>query len=820
MYDERNDVQSDINDAQKFASDSAISAVRSIKGEIDNHKPASSEINPESFAEKANASSEAQQTSQNSFADEASQSNVEKQAQELNSNINSEKQKQAQESTAKTSPNATQASEASSFAGGANANTTASSTASTSAEGMATTAGETTAQGAGTATAASATEAGATATETGATVAEAGTATAEAGATATASTAGSTAAKSAGNPWLFIALLGASLLHKGVSKSSEEATGQSESETGLGIAGAIMIFVVLACIICLTLFGPVFMFVYKVYSAFNDAKNFIENIPAYIEEQKKEDFFEKMFPGVDIDSEINSIRSFDAESVEVCKDIIDYSIYKSLKEYTWNVLISPSANWEQFKRGFSATVTYRTLLKNPYPYALKNADGTYITVSEYLKDYTKVENNDFNYAEFFAILMQSGKFNYDSFSYSDFYDLLVNQKTTSYLIELEIGDLVYVKKEGFVSYDASMELTEEQIAAMEEDVEYVAEEEKKESWWETWWDNAWGGYDVKVYPAGLKELYSIVDASLYDEHKYSKGLTNDAMLDEQERWVRGVISGVDLGPSCEEVRSKRSNVYSLLYDMQKNQSGQVKLPSGRSAYSYCTNYLTEIAGIDYTQVYLDHRLDLYTSYIPEGTSFILDMYSYINQLTYDRYIFKRGTWNGEGTDPRSSIYDEGCIDCCYVMVYEYFYRKSLSVPEICANYVNDKRQFEWGRFMKDYGLNNHYEKLGYNEGEIKTTLCRGTPVILYYKGRWEHNGIVYHRDASSYHYIVIMGFDDKGFYVYDPANKRVTENGPIPYGAFYSVADKNFYKFDVPESCTVYFLTNPYIEGGENGEQP
>ena len=84
----------------------------------------------------------------------------------------------------------------------------------------------------------------------------------------------------------------------------------------------------------------------------------------------------------------------------------------------------------------------------------------------------------------------------------------------------------------------------------------------------------------------------------------------------------------------------------------------------------------------------------------------------------------------------------------------------------------------------------------------------------------EHNGIVYHRDASSYHYIVIMGFDDKGFYVYDPANKRVTENGPIPYGAFYSVADKNFYKFDVPESCTVYFLTNPYIEGGENGEQP
>ena len=806
MYDDRNDAQSDINDAQRFASDIAKDTTKAVKKGIDKHKQSQAPTSPEAFSENVTGPHEpTNPTAHNSFADEASQSNVEQQAQNLKNNIDAQRKMQVQENATQFAQSASGSSGASATAAAATSTaSTASSTATATAEGATATA---------TATAEGAT---ATATAEGASAAS----TAGAGATTASSTAGGSASGAAGGPWVFLAILAASLLSRGAVKSGEEATGQSEKETGFGAAILIGVVGLLICLVCLPLFGPIFMFVYKAYAAFNSAKEFILNIPAYIEEQRKEDFFEKMFPGVDIDSEINTIRSFDSDSVEVCKDIIDYSIYKCLKEYSWNVLISPSANWEQFKKGFSATVTYRTLLKNPYPYALKYADGTYVTIGQYLKDYTKVENNDFNYAEFFAILMQSGQFNYDSFSYSEFYDLLVCEKTTSYLIELEIGDLVYVKKEGFVSYDASMELTEEQIGAMEEDVEYVTEEEKKESWWDTWWDNAWGGYDVKVYPAGLKELYAIADASLYDEHKYSKGLTNDAMLDEQERWVRGVISGVDLGPAYDDVRSKRSVVYSLIYDMQKNASGQIKLPSGRSAYSYCTNYLAEVAGIDYTQVYLDHRLELYTSYIPEGTSYILDMYSYINQLTYDKYLFKRGSWNGEGTDPRSSIYDEGCIDCCYVMVYEYFYRKSLSVPEICANYVNDKRQFEWGRFMRDYGLNNHYEKHDYNVPEIQAALCNGTPVILYYHGRWEHNGIVYHRDASSYHYIVVMGFDGKGFYVYDPANKRVTENGPIPYDAFYNVAEKFFYKFDVPSSCNVYFLTNPYIEGGEKGEQP
>lgn len=655
--------------------------------------------------------------------------------------------------------------------------------------------------------------AGAVAANT-ATSASAGAAAAEAGAAAGGAAAGGSsgaAAGAAGGPvgWIVaaaVAVLGAGA--KLAKKDSETLTGDSDNGLGtiLLVFGGLLLG--LAFMVAI-LFGPIFGIVATVYNSFNTVKEAVMAIPAYFEEQKKESFFEELFETKEVDGIITATRVANEDAMEVYKDIIDYSIYLALNDYCQDLFWGFKTNISFMKEGYSAGTTYSKLRAQPYPYALqKDYSGTnYYTVSDFIKDYKKdkdkrsINNDDLNYAEIFAVLEQNTAFDYDAFTYSDFYDLLVNQNTTSLLIEVEVGDMVYIKKEGLSSKDTDDFLSDEEIDDNNANME---ESEEKDEDAPGFWDKVFGTYDVHVWPAGLMELYGIAGDSPYNAHKYVDAKPNWQLLDYSELWVRKMFPTVNLGPSFEDSRSVRSLVYSKLQDQYPGIT-----PTGRSAYSYCENYIAEeIHGITYKQTYCDDRIQLSTKYVPTGSSYILDMFGYINQLKYDESL-KRGKWDGTGTDERTSIHDKGCIDCCYVMVYEYFYRNPLNVPLVCENYVNSVGDFERSTFTSAYHFSEK-ENYTYNADTIRSELAEGAPVVMYMYGKWEYNGITYKKSENTGHFIVIMGYDDNGFYVYDPANENTTENGPIPYEAFRYALSKKIFCFNIPAECTVRYKVSKY----------
>ena len=286
-------------------------------------------------------------------------------------------------------------------------------------------------------------------------------------------------------------------------------------------------------------------------------------------------------------------------------------------------------------------------------------------------------------------------------------------------------------------------------------------------------------YDCEIAPYGLLELYTIAGTDPNDMNANEYTMRNIDVLDISERWLRAKISDVSLGLDA------------------------------RSPMQYLDSNLISkgIEGLFSSDIYYKHavglRDQLTCNYVPDGQSVILEMQSYINQGKYpDNY---------RGTDGRGqSIKAAGCCDCSYAMIAMYLNRANYDIVSISRTYVSNNN-FRGKDFLNSVGLKEDVRDGAYSASSVIGYLTEGLPVMLHISGKWVYNGITYHGSTNG-HFLVIMGFDDVGFYVYDPGSNQNTTNGPIPYAAFSHVAGKSIRVISRKSTFMPHYLVNTYLD--------
>ncbi len=172
-------------------------------------------------------------------------------------------------------------------------------------------------------------------------------------------------------------------------------------------------------------------------------------------------------------------------------------------------------------------------------------------------------------------------------------------------------------------------------------------------------------------------------------------------------------------------------------------------------------------------------------YNPTGESVILEFRDcYINQGDPKWGSTLRGDGRViPGTDPprHYTIGNSGCIDCCYAMCCHYFNQTCIPMADVSTKFVGGQ-SFQFGSFCSAFRMDFKQDKSGSLPKErIKKHLMDGNPVIMQIKGRWvDGNGRVLHASSST-HYIVIYGYDERGFYLADPGNGANSKGVPVSF---------------------------------------
>lgn len=162
--------------------------------------------------------------------------------------------------------------------------------------------------------------------------------------------------------------------------------------------------------------------------------------------------------------------------------------------------------------------------------------------------------------------------------------------------------------------------------------------------------------------------------------------------------------------------------------------------------------------------------------IVEGKKVVLQMNQFILQGNQPWSGLVRGSISGNST-----IGKAGCTDCSYLMAVSYYTGISFDVGDMLSqSKYYDGNAFNSGVLLSEYGLSQSRYS-GYDVNAIRDAIDNGSPVILQIDGWFSFH----QRDTG--HFMVIMGYDDEGFMMYDPASTDNSYNysgRSIPYEAF------------------------------------
>lgn len=716
----------------------------------------------------------------------------------------------------------------------------------------------------------------------------------------------------------------------------------SDSEGGTSFLAIIGIVVAFTIAVILIVLAPAIVTVYLLTQMAEPINGImtqgivgyaVQSVESYMDEREKEKFFQKLL-GEDWHNAAELTREWSAETVEVCKDIVDYSIQRAYDQYVWEILFN-LGNYKDFLfDGYNPYETYKKFKAARHPYStrkVRSSDGSehYVTIQEYIDNYDKpgYENDDLNYAELFTVICQNGKFSYSSFSYSEFYDVLVNRKTTELLFELKVeneefykytrggrDELKRKKSEGVGSKDASdvvdgAQLTEEQVneefirsETTETETRDSSPMDTLKSWanalkdkvmeitdsvirfFDRWTKNFFFAYDVTVKPYGLEELYAIADIKPDAPSSVNRTMRNIDMLDVQESLLRGVLIDSDLGPAYDKPRSGQSSIYE---DLQRMMSVSrvgvdysiygdplINYPTGRSAMCYVDESLVSVIakGIRPDQFWMSFP-DLPDEQYMEWATETQDLANTTVVLNIPRYVWqKHSDLSGIARGNSGTFGDFGCIDSCFYMIDNYYNlgttlggptdahtiveyvtenskcavkddKGEYYVPQ-GAGYIGEGDpgvwdQFLWWLYCSDSGssifkyIPHRFEVAGAGDeyqapfypNLVKSYIAQGTPVILHIKGEWIYNGMTYHGSLYN-HYLLIMGYDDKGFYVMDPGNQGISdvydhsERHVIPYEAFECANEKwiRAIESNGTRDYAALYLINTVADKNEEGQ--
>ena len=106
----------------------------------------------------------------------------------------------------------------------------------------------------------------------------------------------------------------------------------------------------------------------------------------------------------------------------------------------------------------------------------------------------------------------------------------------------------------------------------------------------------------------------------------------------------------------------------------------------------------------------------------------------------------------------------------------YYTRQEIDIRYISKNFVtivNGTPLLQTAEVLKTYGMAEKRNS-GFDAEDVISCLISGNPVILYIKGLWVDSQGVTRHGTSNGHFLVIVGYDDRGFYLYDPGRRNNT----------------------------------------------
>ena len=142
----------------------------------------------------------------------------------------------------------------------------------------------------------------------------------------------------------------------------------------------------------------------------------------------------------------------------------------------------------------------------------------------------------------------------------------------------------------------------------------------------------------------------------------------------------------------------------------------------------------------------------------------------------------------------------GCLDSSIMMIYLHYYRQnaeSTSEADVINlwktyfknNVHNGSGMLETSAVISQLGLTasgaNYVKTCGWDKAI--DSLYLGNPVLLHIRGYWEYGGRVLHKSTNG-HFLVAVGADEDGIYVYDPGNRN-NQSQVIPWEAWSQVGD-------------------------------
>lgn len=642
---------------------------------------------------------------------------------------------------------------------------------------------------------ATAAETGATAGETLATAGVAGSATAGIGAIA-----------------VFALSIARTLLNKANEEISSITDGSDASSDMGGLTRLLLLVAIFAVIAYSIMAIPSAVFIKSVNTIETTVSNAVTETKTDVKDlfkntffpDDKREFFEEIFDSHSLDITLNNRitmqNSINSDNAIIYKEIINKAIETAFHHRIKEVIYNPEYFVLDIFTDFNREATLETYLAQPYPYNLKKANGDYYTVGDYIDGNIPEEelNNDLNYAEVIAVMCQKEGLSYNNFNYSEFYDMLFTSEAENLLYEAEFGNLeYYYTNDAGEKVIGSKEYLEAEIELLKQKKEQEKADRKISETTPATTTNEpsykiESFYNIIVYPYGLEELYAIAETDPLEFHHTFQTMHNYQMLNDDERWIRATVKDVAFGPAFYDRRNESSPIYNKMVELSTEE------PTGRSLMNYTENSITKniIALGSIPQWDLPNRPTVNIDYSPTGNSVVLEMYGYINQGDY------KSDLRGTGPD---TIAVSGCCDCSYTMTAQYYHREELSIRGVSKQYVNGNL-FRTADFLQDCGMTHKQEN--YSETSIVNYLTQGTPVILHISGRWEYNGKIYHKSQNG-HFLVIMGYDDEGFYVYDPGSRSNTNGGAIPYEAFLHVNGKYIRPvFTTDTSFIPYYMVN------------
>lgn len=599
---------------------------------------------------------------------------------------------------------------------------------------------------------------------------------------------------------------------KAYDKAKNDAleTIHNKKSSSIGTGGKIMLyfwgFTIVIVLMATIAFTPSALYS-VVVRFFDDVGNSVE--ATFTSYSHKAEFFSDLF-GEKYDGDMVALcdtqQKVDSQNFYVYKAIVDDAIYESYAYYIRDTAKNPKIYfkglWDDMTKHFNLRFDYSSkgaeyaYLSKPYLYCLPKDDGTYYTIGDFLDKKIPKEdlNNDLNYAEIIAIFCQNENYRVNGISYSEFYDDFRDEKNARHFYELNFSDSptwFYMNGDEMVLVGTQEEAEEGGKAGASDTADTTntdtSEESEDEGSTTPPSPNTWGYYfDVNIYPYGLKDIYEIASCDPYAENYYASAYQNIDVLDTNEGFARSYL-GSGLGPAYNLDRPAGS----LWINLLRQVGSDIK---GRTPYMWITDSVMPDSDGD-IKTGGGYGTNLDFVYTPVGESVILDMPAYLRQSDYD------DKYRGNTQD---TIAQSGCCDCTYVMSADYFWRSTFDIIGISKQYVTSDEQFNSPQFLNDFQMSETritYKSFERNDfiQNVINSLKNGRPVIIKIEGKWTGgNGVIYHNSTRT-HFIVIMGYDDNGFYFYDPGNEDNTNNPnvvPIPYEEFAYVTIINYRLLD------------------------